>query len=1236
MSIPLLDASFTLGEVAPALFGRFDTARLKSALATCRNFYAGYRGGAYSRAGTAFVGFSKQTGRTVKPRLIPFQFNINQGLALEFGNYYMRVIADGAYVTESPFQITNVTQTTPPVVTYQSLSTAVSVVANNGAVTTSYVRGDLLTLAGGTFTTVATMQVQNTTLAGLTLDSAGSGYVAGDRVVLAGGTPQQMAVLTVLTIGALGAIATFAISSGGTYTANGSGNFTQYSTSGLGTGATFRLGIFGPNDLIFTNAGRYSVIPTNPVNQGSTTGVGTGATYTVTWATPSALIGGDWVFIAEVVGMTQVNGQTYIISAVTPTTFTLLDVYSQPINATAFNAYVSGGTASRIYTLVTPYSEDDLDYLKFTQSADVMSICCVNQETEFEYPPQDLSRLSDTNWVFSEVIPAPTVRPPTAAPTLATSSAGSLNYSYVVTSINPNDGTESVASPVGSIASAVNVAATAGTITITWLPQTITNPDGTIQTIQVYEVYKATPGVGVAAPAGALYGFAGEAYGTQLLDTNIVADFSTVPPQHKNPFARGQIIGVTITAAGAGASFTTTINSVTGSGAVLTAIVVSNALVGYIIADAGQNYKSTDTLTINNGATATLVIGAQSGTYPSVPGYTQDRRVYADTLNQPDTYFMSQPGAFTNFDSRIPTIDSDAITGSPWAVQVDGIQFMLNMPGGLVMFTGTEAWQLTGNGGSSLTPQPLTPASQQAQPQTSNGCSPTVSPIKIESDIVYLTGQGSFYYSFEYQISGNIYTGRDITINSPHLFVGYEIVEHAWCQQPYRLLWAIRNDGVLLSLTWLKPEQVAGWTRHDTQGEFVTVCSVAEPPVNALYVGTQRNFGSNSAYVIERMDNRIWAQAEDCWCVDCGFSLAQPEPAATLTASSAGGLGAVIGVTGIVGGSSYTAATVVTVIDAPLYQGGGVGPGTGAVPTATFTGGALTAVTFALGNQGTGYLNPKLSFADPAGSAGGSGASATCVLSNTATFSTNVAIFAVGDIGSIIRMGGGMAEITAFTDSQHVTANILSAIVAVTTNNLGTKTPKPAPSGTWTMTAPVSTILVPQLAGATVTGLADGNVIDAQTVPASGLVTLPAPSTAVIVGLGFQAQFQTVYLDAGDPTVQGQRKKVAAVTARLENSRGAEMTSNQIDGSTLSPPQIAVAWNTLAPVPGHAIRPYNSVCESLWTGDVRLNVSGGFQTPGQVALQQSNPLPLNILGLIPEDWPGDSPENKASPKQRGR
>lgn len=1219
MATPVNESSFVTGEVAPALFGNVQLARMHSAASTMRNMWPRYSGGAYSRAGLAFTGFSKQTGRTVPPRVISFQFNINQGLVLEFGNYYMRVIFDGGYVTENPFTITGISQTNPAVVSFQSLSSGVSVVSNNAAVTSSYVRGDTIVPAGGVAVTPAVMVVNNTTLAKLNIGVGGTGYVVGDRVTLSGGTPTLAPVMTVLTIGGGGAIATFAISNGGVFTLNGSGNFTQASTTGVGTGATFTGGLFGPNLLTFQTPGGYTAIPGNPANQSSTSGAGLGATYTIQWATPAPLSNGDWVFLSGVNGMLPINSQTYVITNLAANSFSVTDVFGFGIDATGFPAWTSGGQASRIYTLTTQYSEVDLQWIKFTQNSDVMSLCCVNQSTGVEYQPLDLARISDTNWVFSAVVAVPSATPPTS-PAAVASSAGAAAYAYQITSV-ASDGTESIASATAAVATAVNIAATAGTITVSWTG---------VAGVNQYNVYKATTVIGAAVPAGSAFGYAGFAYGTQFADSNIVPDFAQVPPTHQNPFAPGQILGVTITGGGAGASFTYTITSLTGSGAVLVPISVSNALAAVMVQDAGQNYQPGDTIAFNNGATGTLVVGPESGTYPGTVAYSGQRRAYAYTLNQPDTYFMSQPGAFLNFDTRTPTIDTDAITGTPWSVQVNGVQFLVPITGGLIAMTGLEAYLLTGSGGSVFSPQPLTPASQQAQPEGFNGCAPTIAPIRIYQDIIYVQAKGSAYREFAFQMSNYTFTGVDRTLNSSHLFNGFTIRDHAWCEEPYKLLWAVRSDGVLLSMTYMKAEQVAGWARHDTNGIFWSVASITELPVDALYVAVQRLFGNGqTGYTIERMNDRVWTKVEDSWCVDCGFSMPQPAPNANLIASNATGLGSITGVTGLVGGTGYSAATTATVFDAPITPNGPAGPGVGAVAALTIVGGVITAVTFPV--PGVGYHNPQLLIQDPAGSAGGSGGSARCVLNNSATFTTDQPVFSAGNVGSVIRMGGGKATVTQYLTPQSVTVDITDPIAEVQPNSNGlVQVQFP---GSWTMTAPVTTVYgLRALAGLTVSGIADGNVIPPFVVPANGVVTLTSPASQVTIGLKYRAQLQSVYLDAGEPSIQGQRGKIAEVTARVEASGAFMIGSNQPDGSTLSPPEIAPRWSNMTAAPTNAVPRFSSVTTPLYTGDIRIPVQGGFQTPKQVAVEQSDPLPLQVLAFIPTLFEGDNPA-QAAPKR---
>lgn len=1238
MSVPFQDAAFTLGEVSPGMYGRQDLARLKVGVSTARNCWPKFSGGLYSRAGTAFTGFSKQTGRTYAPRMIPFQFSINQGLALEFGNYYMRVVSNGAYVTEAPIAASGITHANPAVVTYATRGATVAVPIAT-AVTSTYSINEQVTLAGGVGISPI-LKVTATQLVSAPISAAGIGnYAPADTITASGGTASVPAILTVATtkvvsatVAAAGAggtdgtqtvtgttgtgtkfqalvtvlagavtavlaisvagsytvnpttpaaepvtgaalagaqlsvvlgVSTVTITTAGTYSVNpGAGLMTQGSTSGTGTGAQFSPVIMGPKTVSILSAGAYSSAPPNPAAQATSTRTGLGATFTMTYAAAQGFFNGDWVQAEGAAGMTQINGQVYVVANATATTFQLADVYGNNIDSTTFGVYTGGATMSRIYTVVSPYAEQDLPWLKFTQSADVMSICCLNQESGTAYQPEDLTRFSDTNWVFTPVSPAATISPPSGVAASA-SAGGTTYYQYVVTAVNPADGSESIASSIAYVDAAVNVAATAGTITISW---------SAIANVTQYNIYKGAATFAARAPTGVPFGVIGQASGVSFTDSGEVPDFTTTPPLFRNPF------------------------------------------------DILRNY-------------------------PGTVAYIQQRRAYASTLNNPDTYYMSQPGSFTNFDTRSPTIDSDAITGTPWSTQVDGIQFMVSRPGGLVVLTGREAWQLTGTGGSSLNPQPLTPSSQQAQPQAFNGCHNHVPPLGINEDILYVQAKGSVIRGLTYTIQTNIYTGADLTVNSSHLFSGFQIVDWAWCEEPYKLVWAVRSDGALLSLSYLKAEGILGWARHDTNGSFVSVCSVTEPPVDALYCAVQRKIGSNTAYTVERMDDRIWAGVEDTWCVDSGLALPQPQPDAILTLSSATGAGTCSAITGLVGGTGYSTGVQLTVID-----DNGLGPGTGAIAVPTVVGGVITAVAFSPG--GTGYVSPKFAVYDPAGSEGGSGFSATITLSNTATASTSAGVFNSGSVGSVIRAqsiiatnaslgsivrdSGGTATITVYNSPTNVTVSITEPFTGTTPDSNGYL--PPIPSGSWSMTAPVSMVTgLAHLAGATVTGRADGSVIAPQVVSAAGTITLAMPASSVVVGLGFVMQVQSLYLNPGDgTTVQGQRKKVGAVTCRVEASRGFYAGANQVDGSTVSPPILAPTWNNLTAVPNKGVPAYASGVIPLYSGDIRVMIPGGWDTKGQVAIQQSDPMPLNLLNLIPEGLPGDLPQLKVPQRDQSR
>lgn len=82
--------------------------------------------------------------------------------------------------------------------------------------------------------------------AAATIQSAGTGYVIGEMITLTGGTSTSQTVITVLSIGGGGAIATIQVSTPGQYQAEPSNPVAQGSTTGVGIGATFNVTFAGP------------------------------------------------------------------------------------------------------------------------------------------------------------------------------------------------------------------------------------------------------------------------------------------------------------------------------------------------------------------------------------------------------------------------------------------------------------------------------------------------------------------------------------------------------------------------------------------------------------------------------------------------------------------------------------------------------------------------------------------------------------------------------------------------------------------------------------------------------------------------------------------------------------------------------------------------------------------------------------------------------------------------------
>ena len=258
---------------------------------------------------------------------------------------------------------------------------------------------------------------------------------------------------------------------------------------------------------------------------------------------------------------------------------------------------------------------------------------------------------------------------------------------------------------------------------------------------------------------------------------------------------------------------------------------------------------------------------------PGCVGFYQQRRWFGGSAANPQTLEGSQSGNYANFDVAQPARASDAITLTIAAQQLNAIQHILPVQD-LLLFTSGGVWWV--NGGQTGTP--VTPSAADAQIQVREGASGEVVPLQIVRDALYVDVYG-VPRALKYDLYVNGYQGTNLSVLAEHLFKGRQIVQWVWAEAPFKVVWGVGSDGVLLGMTYLQEQQVLAWHHHDTAGLFQSIATVPEDlgygTEDAVYVVVNRTVQGQTVAMVERFHTRQLGAADNdlstAWCVDAGL-----------------------------------------------------------------------------------------------------------------------------------------------------------------------------------------------------------------------------------------------------------------------------------------------------------------------------------------------------------------------------
>jgi len=636
--------------------------------------------------------------------------------------------------------------------------------------------------------------------------------------------------------------------------------------------------LLGKNYIRFIQDGAYvleSAFAVTAVTKGSTT---------LITIPGHNFVNDEWIQVLTTGEMTELVNRTCQVEVVSSTQIYLRDTFGNHIDSTAFTTYISGMTVARIYTLTHAYLTSDISDIKAHQIRDVVRL------THKDYVTLNLKRIDNANWTlvaedFTNTVPRTNIT--------SYFSAGTGSYycpAYVVTVVDTS-GRESLQSDFE-------------------FTNTLPNVDGdstascTIRFTEVtgaayYNIYRTRMNymTNVNNPAtwntnrGFQVGYIGQSPGATFTDTGITPDFTRTPPRNVNPLAKGAIRYIDVLTSGSFArDVTMTVTDATGSGFIGYPIVhVGNnvntgAIVGFLILDGGKNYTN-PTITISAAGTFTYAVDLSdsTGLDPSVSTVYQQRQIYAGSENNPLTIYGSKPGNLSDFSESSILVASDSFAHEIDSEDFSPIRHAIPTRGGLLLMSSGGIWLMSGSSGNAITATDV-----QADLNVFTGVS-KVDPLKIDTDILYTTATGGRVNSLAYADNYKLYAPTDVSILANHLISKNKIIRWTYADEPHRLIYAVRDDGVMLLFTMIKDQEVYAWTRRVTRGQYLDVVSFDGEGDSDVYFVVRRKINGQYRKVIERLADRAFDTHEDVMFLDCALSLTKTYPEYNLDVMEATG-----------------------------------------------------------------------------------------------------------------------------------------------------------------------------------------------------------------------------------------------------------------------------------------------------------------------------------------------------------
>lgn len=313
------------------------------------------------------------------------------------------------------------------------------------------------------------------------------------------------------------------------------------------------------------------------------------------------------------------------------------------------------------------------------------------------------------------------------------------------------------------------------------------------------------------------------------------------------------------------------------------AMKTSGAAYGYFYV---TQYNSSTSVTVQVvaqiGAAATSTTVWSEGSWSTSRGFPRtvtlydQRAVFGGNTSEPDTFWMSQVSDYLQMsvDIEASFAISNPLSFTLASNRLNQIRWMV---GGKKLTIGTSSSEWVGtvtNDGTNLF--------TQFNEETTHGSYPA-QPTKSGYAIPFIQRGGRSIREMSFNFDNDAYEATDLTLFASHVgwpygrFAtsdGVRIVQLAYQESPFNVLWALDSFGRLYGLTRDKQQQIAAWHSHviggyitefsltglqgDDYPAFVTsICVVPDTNgrLDRLWMVVEREIDGSIKYMVEYMDD---------------------------------------------------------------------------------------------------------------------------------------------------------------------------------------------------------------------------------------------------------------------------------------------------------------------------------------------------------------------------------------------